>query len=234
MVNVLSSVEELSIAKIAVFTAVAVALTMIPAFSVIGLQGLSITLGAIAPVLLGVVLRPREALASAILAGIISTIIPPPGVFGPLSPLPLIAGTLATILVYHYGVKGKALYASLHLILIALFITLSLPEIIVEYPYYPWFHIVGLITALILALTNKHKLVLVSSSIAGILVDHMTGSVIAQVYFPLIAGFKIPANIWASVTWIYPIERTILIVIASMLLIILDRIGVLRPWTTTR
>ncbi len=230
----MNSVEELSIARIAVFTAIAVALTMIPTFSVIGVQGLSITLGAIAPVLLGVVLRPREAMASAILAGILSTIIPPPGVFGPLSPLPLIAGTLAATLVYHYGTRGRTLYASLHLILIALFIVLSLPEIIVEYPYYPWFHVVGLIVALTLALTNKRKLILVSSSIAGVLVDHMTGSVIAQIYFPLIAGFRIPASMWASVTWIYPIERTILIAIASMLLIILDRIGVLGSWTTSR
>lgn len=222
--------DSLAIARIAVFTALATAITMIPAFSVIGVEGASITLGAIVPAILGVMLTPHEAIVSAILAGVLATIIPPPGIFGPLSPLPLIIGTIAVILVYRFGFKGLIGYLALHLGLIASFIAVSGEAYFNEYPLYPWFHLLGVIIVLLLSLKRGQPALLLVASIAGILVDHITGSLIAQVYFPLIAGYTIPGKIWAAVTWIYPIERTILIAIAYAVLMILYKVGVPAPW----
>ena len=226
-----AGLEALSIARIAVLTALAIIITMIPAFSVVGVEGASITLGAMVPVLLGVLLMPREAIISAIIAGILSTIIPPPGTFGPFSPLPLIMATIAVVLVYRFKYKGLIGYLTLHLGLVVLFIIVSGMRFFEEFPLYPWFHIVGaLIATLLLILKRTWLTLLISASIAGVLVDHIAGSVLAQVYFPLVAGFTIPGSIWSAITWIYPIERTILIVIACAILTVLYKIGVPAPW----
>lgn len=223
--------EALSIARIAVLTALAVIITMIPAFSVIGVEGASITLGAIVPTLLGVLLLPYEALISATIAGILSTIIPPPGIFGPFSPLPLIIATIAVILVYRFKYKGLIGYLVLHLGLIVSFIVVSGIRFFKEFPLFPWFHIVGVIVVTSLLIFKRTwSTLLISASIAGVLVDHIVGCVLAQVYFPLVAGFAIPGSIWSAVTWIYPIERTILTVIAYAILTILYKIGVPAPW----
>jgi len=215
----------------AVLTALAIIITMMPVFNVVGVEGVSITLGAIASVLLGVLLLPREAIISAIIAGILSTIIPPPGIFGPLSPLPLTIATIAVVLVYRFKYKGLIGYLILHLVLIALFIIVSGIRFFEEFPLYPWFHILGAsITTLLLVLKRTWFTLLISASITGVLIDHIVGSTLAQVYFPLVAGFTIPGSVWSTITWIYPIERTILIVIACVILIVLYKIGVPAPW----
>lgn len=222
--------DTLAIARIAVFTALATVITMIPAFSIAGVEGASITLGAIVPVVLGVMLTPHEAIVSAILVGILSTVIPPPGAFGPLSPLPLIIGTIAVVLVYRFDFKGLVGYLALHLGLVALFIAVSGKAYFNEYPLYTWLHFLGVLAVLILSLKRSQSTLLLTTSITGVLVDHITGSVIAQIYFPSIAGYPIPGEIWAAITWIYPIERTILIAIAYTVLMVLYKVGVPAPW----
>ncbi len=218
------------IALISVLIAFTVVVTKIPAFPLLGVQG-SISLGAIVPVIIGFLLPPPQALITAVIGGSIASIIPPAGVFGPLSPLPMVLATLAASMIFYWGVKGLASYVSLHLLVILGFIAANVRGFLEYYYYYPWFHVLGLIIAvagfLLLKEPYKH---IIPAGVAGVLVDHMSGSLVAQVYFPLVAGFTIPPEIWATVSFIYPVERTILIAIAVAVVGILYRMKVAAPW----
>ena len=217
------------IALISVLVAFTVVVTKIPAFPLLGVQG-SISLGAVVPVIVGFLLPPLPALIVAVVGGGIASLIPPAGIFGPLSPLPMVLGTLASSMVFYLGRRGLAGYIVLHVSLILGFIAVS-GSAFREFYYYPWFHVLGLIVATIayLRLREPYKYI-VPAGIAGVLVDHMTGSLVAQLYFPLVAGFTIPPEIWASVSFIYPVERTILIVIALVVVGALYRMKVAAPW----
>lgn len=223
----------LRISRIAVYTAFSTALSMIPAFSVFGVEGATITLGAITPVILGTMLPSSDAIIAAIATGILLTILPPPGVFGPLSPLPVILGTLAATLVYEYRTGSIVAYTALHIGLLLGFVIASGGEFFTMYPLSIWFHVLGIVLVLTLfVIKNKlaHKLRLLATSIAGVLVDHATGMFLAQIYFPLATGIRIPGKIWASITWIYPVERTILIIIAYAVVLLLHKSGVALLW----
>ncbi len=217
------------IALISVLIAFTVVVTKIPAFPLFGVQG-SISLGAIVPVIVGFLLPPIPALVVAVVGGGIASLIPPAGIFGPLSPLPMVLGTLAASMVFYYGRRGLVGYVVLHVLLILGFIAVS-GSAFAEFYYYPWFHVLGLAIAVagFLWLKEPYKYI-IPAGIAGVLVDHMTGSLVAQVYFPLVAGFTIPAEIWASVSFIYPVERTVLIAIAVIVVGVLYRMRVAVPW----
>ncbi len=217
------------IALISVLIAFTVVVTKIPAFPLFGVQG-SISLGAIVPVIVGFLLPPLPALVVAVVGGGIASLIPPAGIFGPLSPLPMVLGTLAASIVFYLGRRGFIGYIALHVLLILGFIAVS-GGAFSEFYYYPWFHVLGLIVAILVFLWFKEPYkYMISAGVAGVLVDHMAGSLVAQVYFPLVAGFTIPAEIWASVSFIYPVERTILIVIAVVVVGVLYRMKVAVPW----
>ncbi len=217
------------IALTSVLIAFTVVVTKIPAFPLFGVQG-SISLGAVVPVIVGFLLPPLPALVVAVIGGGIASLIPPAGIFGPLSPLPMVLGTLASSMIFYWGKRGFTGYIVLHVLLILGFIAVS-GSVFNEFYFYPWFHVLGLLLAVIffLRVREPYKYI-VPAGIAGILVDHMTGSLVAQVYFPLVAGFSIPPEIWASVSFIYPVERTVLIVIAVIVVGVLYRMKVAAPW----
>ncbi len=217
------------IALVSILIAFTVVITKIPAFPLLGVQG-SISLGALVPVIVGFLLPPLPALVVAVIGGGIASLIPPAGIFGPFSPLPMVLGTLASSMIFYWGRKGLIGYTILHVLLIIGFIAVS-GSVFWEYYYYPWFHVLGLIIAVATYtwIREPYKYI-IPAGFAGPLVDHMTGSLIAQIYFPLVAGFTIPPQIWASVSFIYPVERTVLIVIGIVVVGVLYRMKVAAPW----
>lgn len=217
------------IALVSILIAFTVVISKVPAFPLLGVQG-TISLGAIVPVIVGFLLPPLPALIVAIIGGGIASLIPPLGIFGPLSPLPMVLATLAASMIFYWGRRGLIGYILIHLLLILGFIAVS-GDSFREYYYYPWFHVLGLVIAVTVSLLPREPYrYTIPAGIAGVLVDHMTGSLVAQVYFPLVAGFTIPPEIWASVSFIYPVERTILIVIAVIVVDVLYRMKVATPW----
>jgi len=223
-----SSVWPLRMARVAVYTVVATVLSTLPAFKVAGAEGVSITLGAVAPVVLAGALPVGEAVSAALAAGILATVIPPPGVFGPLSPLPMVVATAAASLAYRYGRRGVLAAVAIHLAFLILFAVLGGEEFLVHYPHYPWFHVLGMCIALLMGDFGSGTLLLIPPAVEGVLVDHAVGCAIAQIYFPLVAGFSIPPSIWRAVAWVYPVERGILIAVAYAVLVAMRRLGVSR------
>lgn len=90
--------------------------------------------------------------------------------------------------------------------------------------YYPWFHLVVLVLFVIfykkyndrVKNVGMHTLILLFFiSLLAVLSDHMAGSITALVLFDL------PAEIFNSVIFIYPIERIILAIAAALVMFML-------------
>jgi hypothetical protein len=88
----------------------------------------------------------------------------------------------------------------------------------------PWFHILVLVAFLIFHNLFKNRLLHVTAytfmslfltSLLAILSDHMAGNIAALVIYDL------PASIFESVLFIYPIERTVLALAASFIMFML-------------
>ena len=91
--------------------------------------------------------------------------------------------------------------------------------------YYPWFHIVVLVIFVVFHRKYNNKaqnvgahtlMLLFLTSLVAILSDHMAGSISALVIFDL------PAEIFESVVFVYPVERTILAVVAALIMFMLS------------
>jgi len=87
--------------------------------------------------------------------------------------------------------------------------------------YQPWFHIVILVAFVIFHNKFQHRLMhanvytfisLFLTSLIAILSDHMAGNITALIVFDL------PASVFSSVLFIYPVERTILALAASFIM----------------
>ena len=90
--------------------------------------------------------------------------------------------------------------------------------------YYPWFHIVVILLFVVFHKKYNDKthtvgahtlIILFLTSLVAILSDHMAGSISALIIFDL------PAEMFESVVLIYPIERTILAIIAAFIMFML-------------
>ena len=93
-----------------------------------------------------------------------------------------------------------------------------------EVYYYPWLHIVVLAIFVIFHKIFKNKtqnvgahtlILLFLTSLLAILSDHMAGSISA------LAIFDLPAEIFESVVFIYPVERIILAIAAAFIMFML-------------
>ncbi|ADI31892.1 hypothetical protein [Staphylothermus hellenicus] len=92
----------------------------------------------------------------------------------------------------------------------------------IEYLYYD-----GLVPIAYLAVYYlfKHRIPMLKelgAIIYGVIADHVGGSLGASITYPSIVGL---ISLWKYVAYIYPIERTILILIGAIILL-----PVLKPW----
>ncbi len=202
------------IALIAVFAAFHTVLSSLPYTIAIGVSG-SITLGVISAPLVGIVLGPISGGLAVLIGSIIGMFINPAGaIFGALSFLP------ATIGAFSAGLTiTKRGYISAAMILMALFLFFSHPSGR-EAMVYPFMHIMAMIIALIFStrlavwsteMSNLKKLGLgiPIAAFVGTLTDHIFGSSLA------IWTFDIPAGVWNSIIFVYPIERIVAVIITS-------------------
>jgi hypothetical protein len=203
------------IALIAVFAAFHTVLSSLPYTIAIGVSGGSITLGVISAPLVGIILGPFSGGLAVLIGSIIGIFINPAGaIFGALSFLP------ATIGAFSAGFTiTKRGYISAAMILAALLLFFSHP-FGREAMIYPFMHIIAVIIALLFStrlavwsteMSNLKKLGLgiPIAAFVGTLTDHIFGSSLA------IWTFDLPAAVWNSIIFIYPIERIVAIIITS-------------------
>lgn len=202
------------ISVIAVFAALHTVLSSLPYTITIGVSG-SITLGVISAPLIGILLGPISGGIAVTIGSIIAMFINPAGaVFGALSFLPPTFGAFSA----GFTIK-KMGYISAAMILSSILIFYIHPNGL-EASLYPFLHIIALFFGITFSTrlaiwsieTSNMKRIGIGIPIAafvGTLTDHMFGSSLA------IWIFDLPAPIWNSIIFIYPIERMVAVIITT-------------------
>ena len=205
-----------SISAIAVFAAVQAVVSVIPFSITIGVSG-SITLGVVTAPLIGLLLGPVFGGASVLVGAFVGLFLNPAGaVFGMLTPLPAALGAIATGCIRR---NRGYLPGAIILLSVAAFYS---------HPYgreaitYPWLNLVAMIIAFspvsklaasYLASSDLKKITPAVGVVAfvGTLTDHAFGSALAIWYYNL------PPAIWNVVTYVYPLERIVAVVIVTLI-----------------
>ena len=207
------------IAVIAVFAALHAVLSSLPYTITIGVGGGSITLGIITAPLIGIILGPISGGVAVTIGSIIGMFINPSGaIFGLLSFLPPTFGAFSA------GFSFKKMgYVSAAMILGSILIFYSNPNGM-EASLYPFLHIIALIlglafsTRLAIWSTDGSKIEKLGIGIPiaafiGTLTDHILGSAFA------IWIFNLPAPVWNTIIFVYPIERIVAVIITTAIAI---------------
>lgn len=224
--------KTLETASVIVVAAVCIVLSIIPAFPIIGAQGV-ITLGALSGVVTGLFLGVERGIFAVILV-VIATLLLNPGllsILGPLYYMPILLGYFgSSIFFYRSPILG---------VLVSI-LSPMIAFVLVNYPlitHYWSFIIYDLavpfaILFLVLVAENtriKHDIRLLGAVVTGVLADHIGGSLaftLNYLYLQNNIGTLLSstealgrwATIFNTVAYIYPAERTILIIIGYILL----------------
>jgi hypothetical protein len=211
------------LAAASVLAGVGVVLSVFQAFPVLGVQGASIGIAAIMPPLSGIILGPYAGALAVFVSGLIGSFIAPYNApFGVLTFIPGVVGALSA----GFLTEGKWV-RSLAIFLAGIALFLLYPGS-ASYAHFVWFHLIGCVL-LISPLhriavegirgggTGRTTIAVAVVSLISTLSDQVSGSALAQVYFPLVLGFSIPAEIWQSVVFIYPVERLVITIIATII-----------------
>lgn len=202
------------------FTALYVVFGFLKISPIIGLPGQAITAAAIMAPLSGIVLGPYIGTLSTFFGGIIGFF------YGSFSPLSFASGIFATLgsgLVY----KGKQI--------ISVFVYFSLLLLFAFYPaigaawLYPasmWFQIIGLITlisplqsiALKRFISNDNSKLFYAffvTSLTSTMAGQIAGSITLEIIH--VSDVNYFKTTWEAITFLYPIERTIIAVSAAFI-----------------
>jgi len=182
----------------------------------------------IAP-LIGLILGPYLGTAAVSIGGFIGWIITQTGPFGFLSFVPSANGALFSGLLYNRKrVVSIILYSAL-LLALAFYPTIGPAWL---YPHYLWFQLAGLIVlasplkSLAEDFTHKHSSLLELSFGVGIISFTATlfGQIVGSLMFEAMYWPTTPpqtefwkALVWQPTTFVYPIERTLITVIATVI-----------------
>ncbi len=228
----ISYIHVRNITLIISFTALALVLSIIPAFPMIGFSG-TITLGALSGVLIALYLKPRIGSLTLLLVILLTPLVNP-GILAILGPqtyyMPILYAWILAVLYYWF----KPIYALIvHLSMITGFIISQNLLVVNYYPEYLVYNTVipPLYLLMHYILKNRideDKLKITGSIIYGVIGDHLGGSTAASIFYLHIMGLyqKILHNtqelngwitMWKTASYIYPIERTVLIIIAILL-----------------
>jgi hypothetical protein len=207
------------LAIIAVFAAMHAVLSSLPYTITIGIGGGSITLGVISAPLIGIILGPICGGIAVTIGSIIGMFINPAGaIFGLLSFLPPAFGAFSA------GFTFKKMgFISALMILGSIFLFYLNPNGF-EASLYPFLHIIALFVSIIFSSRlaiwsfedNKIEKLgfgIVISAFVGTLTDHIFGSSLA------VWIFNLPAPVWNSIIFVYPIERIIAVIITTAIAI---------------
>jgi hypothetical protein len=200
------------------FTALYVVFGFLKISPIIGLPGQAITAAAIMAPLIGIILGPYIGTLSTFFGGIIGFF------FGSFSQLSFASGIFATLCsgLIHKGQKIISALVYLSLLLLLAFYPATGPAWL--YPASMWFQIVGLIT-LVLPLqpiaakkfnsNNNSKLfyTFFVTSLTSTLAGQIAGSLTLEIiHISDVDYFK---TTWEAITFLYPIERTIIALSAA-------------------
>jgi len=194
-------------------------------FPVIGAVGKFITLATVMAPLIGLILGPYLGTVAVSMGGLIGWIITQAGPFSFLSFVPSAAAALFSGLLYNRRWKASVLLYS------AMFLTLSFyPSIGPAWllPSYLWFQLAGLIV-LVSPLRSRaneflHKpssflelsLGVAIISFTAALFGQIVGSVMFEIFYgPTIQFWKV--LVWQPTAFVYPIERTLITLIATVI-----------------
>lgn len=210
------NISSTHISLVAVFAALQAILSILPLSVTIGVAG-TITLGAAGGPLIGILLGPLLGGLATLIGSIVGYFVNPAGtVFGPLTVIPPFMGAVGA-----GCVRVKRGYIGGIIILASIMIFYAHPFGQQAYVY-PWLHIIAMIVAFSpLAITAGSAFASTSfsrvlfgaiiSSFVGVMADNMVGGAIA------IWLFNLPPIIWYLAMPIYPIERIIALIIASII-----------------
>ena len=199
-----------------------------PLSPIIGVVGKSITMAAVMAPLVGVLLGPYLGATTAGLGGFVGASIVQGGSFNPISFLPGTAAAFCSGLLYNRKEKACILLYSAFLLALILY-----PPIgpIWLYPYFSWFQFAGLI---VLVSPLRSKAINFTKNqqksarlILGIFVicfiatmfAHIVGCIVFEITsWPLIfPQLDFWQSTWQFLTFVYPIERTIITTMATLI-----------------
>jgi hypothetical protein len=225
------------IAIVATFAVVYFLFRMIPTFAMVGVSGGTFSLGdAIAP-LYGIILGPFAGAISVILGTILAIALGRPIIFLGLDFLPSAMDALIVGLVMQ---KKRLAATILYLVLFGMFLANPYTAIFVpvsvsflnlnSYFFYPWLHLIALLV-LISPLSKKAAEWVNGASVAnlapgvlilafiGTLTQHLVGGLLYETVLGMFVG-KAPEIfrlLWNTVFWLYPFERTFIVVLSTVI-----------------
>ncbi len=235
MVNKDLNSEVKSIAAIITIAAVSLFLSIIPAFPIIGFSGV-ITLGALSGSLIGIFLGPRKGIIALLLVMMLMPLVNPGllSVLGYFYFLPLFLSWLSSTFFFY----KSPIYSFIIILSSIVVFVLIHGKLITYYPQYLLYDLLmPFITILfyyIFCFKNAVTLQLrsIGAVIFGIIGDHLGGSIAFSInYLYLVTNNNIPNIVrllqdkaalnkwitaWSAVSCIYPIERTIIMIIGVL------------------
>jgi len=235
MVNIAESAPKTKIIAImSIFTAIYAILRIIPTVPMIGASGASFSLSDIVAPLYGLILGPYIGGLSVIIGSLIAFFGKPP-VFLGLDFLPAtVAAVSLGLLIKRKWVPVIALNVGLLVAFLlhpntSIFVSIPLSDITIPLPF-AWLHLVALIV--LISPLGRKAVEWVSTFTAtkaatgiaimffiGTMMQHLTGNLLFETVMAYpIGGIAVAAypGIWASIFFVYPIERAALVVLGTI------------------
>lgn len=235
VVGGLSSGKSRVVASVAVFAVLYAVLRLIPTFPMIGVSGAVFSLSDMIAPIYGVILGPLIGPLSVILGTFLAIALGKPVTFLYLDFLPATLNALVVGMILH---RRFAPAIALNIILLAIFlanplttifVNVNLPNQSIALPFH-WMHYAALV-ALISPLSRRAAEWVRGTSAAnlakglavltfiGTMLQHSTGGILFEVILGQYLGVVKPEAypfIWNTVFYIYPVERVVLIILATV------------------
>jgi len=189
-------------------------------FPVIGAMGKFITIAAVVSPLMGIILGPGLGSVTVTLGGILGASFAQTGPFGPLSFVPGVAAAFCSGLLYQGERRASAILYSVLLLAFA-FYPRTGPAWL--YPYFVWLQLAGLVLLMSPLQSKAREFTRNQSnslelsfgvgliSFTATLFSHIVGCIMFElVYWPT-------SHHWQLLTIVYPIERTIITIMAVLI-----------------
>jgi len=214
------------------FTALYTYFSFIPAFPIIGLPSKAITLAAIAAPIIGIILGPYLGMLSTLLGGAVAFSA------GHFSPLSFVAGIITAVFAGMLYENKRSTCAFMYFSLLFLFGFYPFVGPVWLYPLFMWFQIAGFLVLIspLQSMASKNmrnpnnSSKLFSAFFIVFLTSTLAGQIAGSLVFEIISWPIFIANVdawkatWQVVTWIYPIERIIIALIATFIGVFLYKI----------
>jgi len=211
------------------FTALYTYFCFVPAFPIVGLPNEAITLAAITAPIIGMILGSYLGMLSTLLGGMIGLFFP-----SPFSPPSFISGIVTAAFAGMLHTNKRNVFSLTYFLLLLLFGFYPVGPVWL-YPLFMWFQILGFLILISplqsMALKNmrdphndsKLSFTLAIISLTSTLAGQIAGSLTYELVYSSL--FDVDwALIWRLLMWVYPIERTIITLIATFIGVILYKV----------